>query len=561
MYNKTHDPENPMRPLKEYEKIFAEFPDYVMGTLTDVKPIEVVIRCDVRSKVSSVGFIFEFNRTVARIGLSIWLGESDITTKEPLREDDSEQTFDRFWSWLSECVSDHRNCSSSITGEPIDGWSVGWDDDDTRSAFPTRLLDVGQSEEDLVRLVETHTEQGPYIALSHCWGHETRRPKRTTNATLKSHLNGVPFTSLPNTFQDAVKICRELQSAYMGTIYENARLTIAASSARDSTEGFFLSERQYLSPLGIYCGFPDGSSATTYFAALPAFDHEPYYSQLGSRAWACQEWYLSRRMIFSTKGGFSWKFNDVQFNERRVYYDMHEQRDWTGTYTFGTWTNELPKLLFWMRSRIFVGYEDPKDIPSWSWASRAGSMFFWTTEYQFFLHEITAMEGEVDIREDGSLGVCAPVQKIQVSPFPNPGPIQTFFKSDCGFSPESTLLKSRYILPIHYIHSSHSGIGAAVGLAAFDENFDGVWENVYAVTLLTTTRLSTDPLWIEDPDCKFDVDNDILICVPDRRDETKDQPLPVFVRVVEQGPNGPSTSYHPLGKHNLSLPAQVGEDK
>ncbi|KAH6694906.1 heterokaryon incompatibility protein-domain-containing protein [Leptodontidium sp. MPI-SDFR-AT-0119] len=169
-----------------------------------------------------------------------------------------------------------------------------------------RLLDVRQSEEGWVRLVETHTEQGPYIALSHCWGHETRRPIRTTRATFKGYLDGIPFISLPKTFQDAVKICRESdvrylwidslciiqdneddwlrESAHMGTIYENARLAIAESSARDSTEGCFLSD----------CGFHDGSSATTYFAALPAVNHEPYFSQLGSRAWACQEWYLSR---------------------------------------------------------------------------------------------------------------------------------------------------------------------------------------------------------------------------------------------------------------------------
>jgi hypothetical protein len=232
----------------------------------------------------------------------------------------------------------------------------------------------------------------------------------------------------------------------------------------------------------------------------------------------------------------------------------------TGTYSFGTWTDDLPKLLFWIRRQISVKPKGPKNIPSWSWASRSGSMLFWKTEYQFFLHQITATEGGVDIREDGSLKVCAPVQQIRVSPFPAEGRIQKFFKSDCGFSPESTLLKWRDRLPIHYIHSSHSGTGAAVGLAAFDEDFDGVPENVYAVTLLTTTRLSMDPLWSEDPDCKFDVDNDILIGVPDWRDETKDQPLSVLVRVVEQGPNGPSISYRPLEKHNLSLP-QMGQDR
>ncbi|KAH9207827.1 hypothetical protein DL95DRAFT_468346 [Leptodontidium sp. 2 PMI_412] len=88
----------------------------------------------------------------------------------------------------------------------------------------------------------------------------------------------------------------------------------------------------------ISCGFHDGSSATTYFAALPAVNHEPYFSQLGSRAWACQEWYLSRRMIFYTKGGFSWKCKGVQFDKRRIYYDMHES-DWESLLQRYTGTN------------------------------------------------------------------------------------------------------------------------------------------------------------------------------------------------------------------------------
>ncbi|KAL5317929.1 hypothetical protein ACEPPN_015032 [Leptodophora sp. 'Broadleaf-Isolate-01'] len=126
--------------------------------------------------------------------------------------------------------------------------------------------------------------------------------------------------------------------------------------------------------------------------------------------------------------------------------------------------------------------------------------------------------------------VCALVQKIRVSPFPAEGLVQKFSKSGCGFSPESTLLKWRDGLPVHYIRS---GTDAAVGLATFYGDVDGVSENVHAVTLLTTTRLSIDPLEIEDLDCKFDVGNGIEIGVPDRRDETKEQPSSVFVRVME----------------------------
>jgi hypothetical protein len=75
MYIGPHDPENPLRPLKEYDEIFTEFPDRVIGLLTDGKPIEAYSHVDVKCKVSSMRFIFEFNQTRAWIGLAVWLGE------------------------------------------------------------------------------------------------------------------------------------------------------------------------------------------------------------------------------------------------------------------------------------------------------------------------------------------------------------------------------------------------------------------------------------------------------------------------------------------------------
>src|SRR4051794_24413782 len=67
----------------------------------------------------------------------------------------------------------------------------------------------------------------------------------------------------------------------------------------------------------------NGLPATIHLAAVPWVLDEPYCSPLGYRAWARQEWYLSRRTLFFTRGGISWKCRLDQFNERERYYDMH----------------------------------------------------------------------------------------------------------------------------------------------------------------------------------------------------------------------------------------------
>jgi hypothetical protein len=54
-----------------------------------------------------------------------------------------------------------------------------------------------------------------------------------------------------------------------------------------------------------------------------------------------------------------------------------------GTYHFGLWTH-MPELLFWMMKGPQSDAKGP-DAPSWSWASRNGSKFFWKTIKQFML--------------------------------------------------------------------------------------------------------------------------------------------------------------------------------
>jgi hypothetical protein len=127
--------------------------------------------------------------------------------------------------------------------------------------LPTRVLDVGDIENpNRLRLYLPEGKQGRYIALSHCWGQIT--PLSTTKSTIEDLRIGIEFDQLPKTFQDAVVTTRKLNVQYlwidslciiqdndedwiresgkMETVFASAYCTIAATSAKNSTEGFLV---------------------------------------------------------------------------------------------------------------------------------------------------------------------------------------------------------------------------------------------------------------------------------------------------------------------------------
>lgn len=87
--------------------------------------------------------------------------------------------------------------------------------DTTASQLPTRLLDL--SPPDLPsghwRLIHASdkTVSGPFMTLSHRWGHETFKLERETEHAL---ICGMPVTMLPGTYRDAVQVVRRLGVRY-----------------------------------------------------------------------------------------------------------------------------------------------------------------------------------------------------------------------------------------------------------------------------------------------------------------------------------------------------------
>jgi hypothetical protein len=215
--------------------------------------------------------------------------------------------------WLQSCLRKHNKCQRP-----------------TEAILPTRLIDVGLVDDD-IRLHITNNENLQYAALSHCWGGKV--PLETTRMTLGRHTKRIVLNESSKTFQDAIRVTRdlgirylwidsiciiqddqkdwEMEAATMSQVYRNATITLSADAARNTSEGLFAStecrgkahlEYQY------ECPAPDRSSTDEIHirirdksgwprAVISHASHATSDSQLTPRAWAFQERLLSQRIL------------------------------------------------------------------------------------------------------------------------------------------------------------------------------------------------------------------------------------------------------------------------
>jgi hypothetical protein len=182
--------------------------------------------------------------------------------------------------------------------------------------FPERVLDLSACS---MKLIEYREELGPYIALSHCWGDAV--PLQLTSKSSKSFQN-IDFDLLPNTFRDAVTLTKylgfnylwidslcvyqddktdwEIESSKMGDVYQNAILTIAASSSKSSDVSFLSArsrpERPYVNVV-----FKDQKQKAYNLMATRVTDYhkldDPEFGPIHERAWCFQEYHLSKRVV------------------------------------------------------------------------------------------------------------------------------------------------------------------------------------------------------------------------------------------------------------------------
>ena len=263
----------------------------------------------------------------------------DVIARPAFLSSDSPQAFGLVNCWLAACLSKHDICKKALCGADID--------ESTPSVLPTRVIHVGALDGVICpRLIETKGEIGHYVTLSHClWDTAKSNLFETTQASLESNLAGMPWERIPRPYQDAMTITHCLgleylwidslcvlqdspsdqlrESARKSTVFENARLTIAASHAADSGQTLFPTRPRDPTPVELQHISQHGAHSGPIFAVPKRQDNKttlPEFSPLASHARATEELLFSRRIIFYTPNAITWSCKRLSQRETGVHF-------------------------------------------------------------------------------------------------------------------------------------------------------------------------------------------------------------------------------------------------
>ncbi|KAI0132659.1 heterokaryon incompatibility protein-domain-containing protein [Xylariales sp. AK1849] len=293
--------------LKSMVLHFAQCePSSVIATITDGQPsrIECIIASSEENDPDLPPRWIEFyfyseNESEALPKLGI--------RKPYLQNTDLETSFNFMNDELQRCLREHKECPG-LEDKPL----------------PTRVLSIGASDQDIIRLVEAKGKHAQYITLSHCWG--TKQPFKTTRDNLTDMTVSIGSEALPIVFQQAISIARRLKVAYiwidslcivqddqqdwelestrMCDYYENSFLTISTASSSDSDVPFLRQRDEKWWPSKFEILRTDGRQADIYARRIPGTPEEE--GILFTRAWAWQEAALSARTIHFTPSELIW---------------------------------------------------------------------------------------------------------------------------------------------------------------------------------------------------------------------------------------------------------------
>ena len=269
----------------------------------------------------------------------------------------SQKNIDTMRFWITDCSTKHEECNH----DHAEGLH-------TLTDYPTRLISVGKKNLRHPQLVNFDLGKRPYLALSHCWGSDPSKMLTTTKATYNERRVGIPFQSLPKSFQDAIAVTRELgyqyiwidalciiqdspldwetESIKMGAIYSNSMCCIAATSARSCQDGLGKA-RNALQVTPCIVEWPDESapkdgleSRKTCQVKIWPLERQQISRYRGEnrgpldrRAWTLQEHISSSRII--------------QFAKREIYWSCKRYRSSESGDTYRNpegWVEGIPVL-------------------------------------------------------------------------------------------------------------------------------------------------------------------------------------------------------------------------
>ncbi|KAH7309731.1 heterokaryon incompatibility protein-domain-containing protein [Stachybotrys elegans] len=257
-------------------------------------------------------------------------------------------------NWILQCDLLHEACRKSRV-----------------QALPSRILELLP---DMVRVRGKPEVRGVYACLSHCWGADGPSIK-LTSCTANDLKLGIPISQLPRTFRDAVHVCQSLRikylwidalcieqddiqdwmenAAHMASIFENACLNLAATSAPHSEGGLFgldadIAAKQLQHHPQIYVRHRKRVSEfpRTYRQFSSTRDEKSRSEfPLLNRAWVYQERRLSRRTIHFTRQQVFWECNSRFISEDKTIdtswdYGVDHQSTAIHARPFGYWSGD-----------------------------------------------------------------------------------------------------------------------------------------------------------------------------------------------------------------------------
>ncbi|KAE8448783.1 hypothetical protein EG329_008785 [Mollisiaceae sp. DMI_Dod_QoI] len=284
----------------------------------------------------------------------------------------SHESFSMVSRWLEKCLKTHTHgCRIAGIGllpeNILEPESVN---------FPTRILDVGESDALEIKLIDSGSMKGQYVTLSHRWPVNPAMHFTTTSTTIEERRKGIPLTNMPKTFQDAVTVVRKLElrylwidslcilqdstedwereSAVMGQIYHQSTLTIMAatesrlkhmsttsSGSKSQAEGFLdRADTPKCPTVKLPYRTQSGQIQGDWFLQY----QEPLISHrwdLFTRGWVLQEEYLSRRKVMYHSDHVLWQcIHSIPESDRDVVYSyerFQQSKSWTDFYFSDQW--------------------------------------------------------------------------------------------------------------------------------------------------------------------------------------------------------------------------------
>ncbi|QPC76764.1 hypothetical protein HYE68_007516 [Fusarium pseudograminearum] len=228
----------------------------------------------------------------------------------------SDESLDQAKKWYSGCIREHPDCSTNIGA---DGFQ------------PSRLLYLGNPKDISIHIKGEYPRDMIYMTLSHCWGNSHFIKLQSSN--LDEFRQTISWEVLPQTFKDAIRVARHLESQYlwidslcimqdslddwsheaseMGEVYRNSMCNIAASSASDSSQGCLYPRNPRIiqpEPLDNY-----GNELKDLYLFNRSFPQKPF--PLYKRAWVLQEALLAPRTLDCGKSQLYWRCDVAKASE------------------------------------------------------------------------------------------------------------------------------------------------------------------------------------------------------------------------------------------------------